>query len=285
MRRLSLRPLSVTRLIHAASILNTLCRFLRFLINKFKSRQFYAGNQISLEKKIEKRAIYSALFLYFVLQLAAMFIPSVASFMSAGGSLAFIAGILLIIFRFLDERLDGKPDSLKSSNSFVQSVSAFLRENKEYKSVDILAQNGFLYYTAIKESGVKIRNLRILFRSAKDLTVVQFPSDEKGKEGFKQQLSQMVMSFEQLQRSGVISKLSIAYYEFDLMTYFMLLDGKLVHFGLYQPKTAYPGSDVTNSYFVSNEGQGENLVKDFTAQFDALWAKYNNSPKNPLRPK
>jgi hypothetical protein len=225
----------------------------------------------SLWKKVEKQAIYSALFLYFVLQLAAIFIPSIAKVMNAGGSLAFIAGVLLIIFRFLDERLDGKADFIKSSKNFVQSVSDFLRQNKEYKNVDILAQNGALYNTAIKESGIKIKNLRLLLRNTKDLTTIQLPDDEKSRES----LQQAILSFKLLQQSGIITKLSIAYYEFNPTTYFMSLDGKSLHFGLYQPKIAYPGADITNSFFVSYEGQGEYLVQDFNNQFEALWAKYN----------
>lgn len=230
----------------------------------------------SLWRKLEKSTIYFILFVFFALQLISLFVPSIATSMDARGSLMFIAAVLLIIFRFLDERLGGKDQEvIKVTNGFVQGVINLLKQNKEYKSVDILAQNGFLYFTALKESGVKIRNVRLLFRSAEDFTSMQFPSDDKSKAEFKQQLSQMVLSFQQLQKGGKISKLSIAYYAFDPTTHFMLIDGRYLHFGLFQLQIKYPGTEVSHTYIVKIDDKlGETLINDFKAQFEAIWAKY-----------
>src|SRR5215211_2970376 len=96
-----------------------------------------------LWKRLEKRAIYISLTIYLALQLVAMFIPSIASFMDARGALLLMALILLVIFRHLDEKLDSTQQDLGITkvNTLVEGVVNILKSEKDIKAVDLLAHS------------------------------------------------------------------------------------------------------------------------------------------------
>lgn len=176
----------------------------------------------------------------------------------------------------LSKLLDQKPvTELEPTNGFVQGVIDFLGQNQNYETLDILASTGTLYYYAFRDSALEVQNVRLLLRDTRDLAQMKIPSLETAKQNYKNELSQMIWSWKQMQKAGRIRKLEIKVYPFDPLFHFIIADGKFSHFGLFQPKLDIPGAEILNSYIVHNVAiGGQQLGNDLKVEFDTIWQDF-----------
>lgn len=176
----------------------------------------------------------------------------------------------------LKSKLDEKPFTrLVPTNGFVQGVIDLLRRNQNYETLDILASTGTLYYYAFRDSSVEAQSVRLLLRSTKELDEIRIPSSDSAKQDYNTELSRMVWNWKELQKTGRIRRLEIKFYPFDPLFHFLIADGKLSHFGLFQPKHDIPGTEVLNSFVVDNVAVGGlQLVNDFRVEFDTIWKSF-----------
>ena len=113
------------------------------------------------------------------------------------------------------------------------------------------------------ESGVRVKELRVLLRSFDRLETIQFPSDEFSKIGLKRELVTVTESLCDLQRQGIVETLAINYYSFDSAYHFSVVNNRLLHFGLFQPVHSVSGVQVLTSFVVKNNtAEGIKLVDD-----------------------
>lgn len=234
-----------------------------------------------LWSRIERQAIYLILFSFFILQFLAVFNPQVAVFMDARGSLMLIALVLLTMFRFLDERLTRKQTGLSASKGFIEEAVNLLRENRENQVVEVFASSGGLYYPVIFESGVRIRELKILLRDPSASNDFEFPSDNKDREQLVMEIDRVKRNLNRLQKKGQISKLSIRYYSFQPTFHCMIVNGKTLYFGLYKLVPDHSGTECQNTYTLrKNTTEGFLFLSDFKTEFENIWDTY--PPQNPI---
>lgn len=233
----------------------------------------------ALWERYEKKAIGLVLLSFLALQVVSEFAPQVDSFMTRRGSLILIALAQLFIFRYLSNKLElQKAGDLAHIETFSQGLVSFFREKQTCDTVDIQAHDGTMYFLAITESKVKIKNLRLLLRSAEDINTMRFPSDDAAKQGYKEQLKSKVDSWMQLKENGQIKNLSIRYYLHDPTGYFMIVNNKELHFGLLKPKHKFPGTDIMNSFIANTASlSGKNLLSDYKMLFDTIWNEFGQS--------
>ncbi len=87
----------------------------------------------------------------------------------------------------------------------------------------------------------------------------------------------MLNSWNELHKEGKIKSLNIKYYRFDPTFHFMILNGRLVHFGLFQPKHINPGPEILTSYIVNEDtNSGMQLVNDFKIIFETMWNEFGH---------
>ena len=226
--------------------------------------------------RIEKYAIYTAIFVFIILEFFSYFIPSIKQAMDTKGALLLIAVILLFFFKYIDERIgDSKNSPIEVEKSFSQGILETLEKKEEIETMDIFAHTGQKYLYALQESHVKVKHLRLLLRSFDNLDTIQFPADESDKQNLKRELKSVTDGFIGLKKQGKIQTLEIRYYLFDPTCHFFVVDKRLLHFGLFQPIPSSSGVQVLNSFVVKEStDEGRKLINDFRILFDTTYDEY-----------
>lgn len=224
-------------------------------------------------EKMEKFSIYLILLAFFILQFLTLFIPKLSDFMSNHGSVTLIALVMLSLFRYADKNLSQKTNDLTLAKKFtLDMIKILIKSKMKYNTVDIFALSSYKYYNAIQESKIKIKNCRLLVRDVDNEETIQFPVDKNEKIALKSEAIQIIKKWWNLKNEGFIENLKIAKYPFDTILHFMIIDDELAHFGLLKPKKEFPGSDVLNSYIVSNKTYaGRELIAEFNEEFNAIF--------------
>jgi hypothetical protein len=234
------------------------------------------GKLSILWQRVEKVAIYVVILTLITFQLVAIFVPKVALIMDARGSIFLLATVFLFFFKYIDERIgDRKNPILETGKTFEQEIVEMVGINAEIESLDIFAQTGQKYLYALTDSGVKINHLRILLRSFDQLKNIQFPPDSKAKSGLKKESLTVTNSFRDMQKRGRIKTLKIKYYPFDPTFYFVIVDSRLLQFGLCEPRRTTQGIEFLNPFIAkSSTIEGAKLIENYRAFFEATFKDF-----------
>ena len=232
----------------------------------------------TLWNRIEKRAIYIVMLLFIGLEFASFFIPSITSFIDTRGAITFMAVILILIFRYIDERLDTQ-SAIIPTRSFLRGITNLLSTKNEYDTADLFVHSGNIYYRAFLESGVKVKSVRIMFRNMENFSSMQFPADESDKFSIRSQLQRTLKDWEQLLADGKIETLEFSYYPFEPLIHYMILDSRQLFFGLYSLEHKFPGvgSRRRHAFQINAINQaGITMVDDFSSEFENIWNEFKN---------
>jgi hypothetical protein len=238
---------------------------------------FYMNRFNNLWNIVEKISIYVIGILFILIPILIKLFPSLNTYVDQQYFLSLIAALILLTFRYIDKNL-----SLQQRTDFVPvrkftSEIVKILEEKKIKKLCIFANNGYKYYDAIVESGVQVKELNILVRNFDDINAVKFPLDSNIKKEYKQSSDRLLERLSKLHKTENIESVIIHRYQFDSILHFMIIDNSLVHFGLLKPVTEFPGSEVLNSFIVSNESiNGQGLINNFLAEFDAIFTNFSD---------
>jgi hypothetical protein len=230
--------------------------------------------------RIEKQAIYVSLFLFFVLHLLAKFIPWISNqLVEKRGDVLLTAIVLLFVFRYIDGKLKTLDEqAFQISNSFLQKSTELLRERGVCVNLDVFAHTGQLYARAVLDSGVQIKNLRILIRDMRNLDKLPLPTCGRDKVRIQQELESTIQEWKQLEREGRIDNMCIRFYPFDPMMTFMVIDRNIAYFDLMKPQKALPGSTsryTPTCYIVTDRTKvGFQLISDLSTEFEQIWNEF-----------
>jgi hypothetical protein len=230
----------------------------------------------SLWDRIEKKAIYGVLLVFFVLQLISVFIPALSGFMDTRGALILVTLALLFIFRHLDQRMREQPKiDFIVTVGFTQGVLELLKGQTKYNQIDIFGYSSLMYFSAFRESGVKAENVRLLLHNPDSMVDIQFPIDEDAKAGLRSQIKDVLISWRRLQSEDRIDNLSIRFYSFDTISHFMIIDGEKLHFGLFKPVRKHPATELIRSFiaYPGSDPQSK-LVKYYKEKFETIWGEF-----------
>jgi hypothetical protein len=234
----------------------------------------------TLWDRIERQAIYAVLFMLFLLQFAALFIPKLSHFMDNRGAIILIALSLLMVFRYLDERLGSyREGGIFPAKSLLSGVEEILSRNAEYTNVDILAHTSNVYYLGFQQSNVRVKHLRLLLRRMDLVEDIEFPASESDKSRIRQRLKDTVQEWQELANAGKIEHLSIGYYPFEPQIHYMLTDNATLLYGLYRIESRFPGIRSTvNDAFVADgtSNASQLMITNHGLAFESAWAEFGD---------
>lgn len=232
-----------------------------------------------LWSRLEKWAIYSILFLFVVLQLISIFVPSISAFLDRRGEVILIGFVLLFVFRYLDEKLQlVNEQAIKISGTFLPGLMNVLGDKQEYSRVDLIAHTSQVYVRGVLDSRARIKEMRVLLRDMRTLDRITLPEGEDAKRKIQQEWEDSIQKWHDLKKNGYIQKLSLRYYPFDPMMGQMVMDGRVAYFGLMKPQKEFPGATSKNtltSYIVTDKtAEGRQIIRDLSIQFEQIWNEF-----------
>ncbi len=172
---------------------------------------------------------------------------------------------------------------LVSTDSFIPALQGMFIGKNEIDSIDIFAHIGNWYHDQFKLSGLTVNRMRILLRDMEDFRTMNFPSTKIEKEKCKNEQLIAISSFEKLQQAKRIKNLEIAFYPFDSINHFMIVDHKVLFFGLYKPLKVHPGAEAGAGFSVQKvTNRGIKLITEFSSEFDVIWQNFGK-PQKPSK--
>jgi hypothetical protein len=238
-------------------------------------------NKKSIWEKIEIYAMYGVLFAYFFLELISLFVPLVRNYMDNSGAQLFIAIMLLFIFRNIHKTSQKSDSDIVDSGSFPTVLKKVLSNRQKYKSIDIYAHAGDWYYLNLKsickDTGLEIRNMRILLRDMNDSEKLIYPDNKDAKEDCKTKWRSAIDGFSDLfnEGKGMIKNLSFAYYRIEPNMHFMIIDKKIAFFGIYEPRIDSIGAEAAICYAIKPRTEhGYQFIYSLEDFFERNWANY-----------
>ena len=187
----------------------------------------------ALWDRVEKYVIIAAIAIYIALDTFSIFIPAMNGWVTERGYLILLSAIVAALSLRINEK---KPESITRSKKIVRDLVTLLEKEKQYDHVYILAVNGYQYYNAFKDSGVKVKEMNLLLRKTEDIASICLPKYDTDKKMLAESSQNIIRDFNALQENGRIETLNISFYDFDTTMHFMVLDNKHLFFGLLIPK-------------------------------------------------
>jgi len=231
----------------------------------------------NLWNKIERHVIYLVLLLFILLELAALFIPSIRSILDNGGSLILIAMILFVIFRFIDEGLSKEHDEVGIiDESFGKAVQKTIDGKQNLETLDIFAHSSSKYYTFIRESKIHVRKLRLLVCNPDIIKSLPFPSSDAERLSQSEQIDYIISNWFRVYHEGMIESIEVHIHNFTPTCHFMIADRRSAQFGFFCPSPNIPGVKILTTFVAKMKNSaGRQIIQDLTAYFDIVFKDYS----------
>ena len=237
------------------------------------------NNLKNIWDKIERKAIYTVLFLFVIAELVSLVFPSISAFMDTKGTLSLLALVLLFIFRFLDEKLaDFKSDEPVVTNGILKGLGELLGDNENYKTIDIFAHTSNVYYLAFNDSLARVGQLRLLLRDMDDLETIQFPAGQRDKITIKDRMEITLKEWKDMVDIGRIGDIKICYYPFEPTVNFIIVDGKKMLTGLNRLEKQFPGvKSADQDTFIFNESSefGRHMIQSYQEFYNNITKEFS----------
>ncbi len=223
-------------------------------------------------ERIERHAVYAALSIFIFAELTGYIFPTVDHLLKERAGLILISLVLLAVFRNIDHRLLNPSKGLSTAKSFGDAINTLMKNQKLVESVELFGHSTSKYYQFVRNSGCKIRNMRILLSEQLIVDSAPYPQSPKERSSIKAHAELAIENWLRLQTEGIIEQLEIRFYSFWPTFHFMIIDGESALWGLFEPIKDGPGVKVQKTYNISHEGSKNDLIDNLRTFFDATFA-------------
>ncbi|MFC1971101.1 hypothetical protein ACFLV0_04115 [Chloroflexota bacterium] len=211
--------------------------------------------------RIDELVIYFALALAFLAQILPNVIPATRQFLDGGGANAVIIFALAGMFRLMTtlRREMASPSAIKRVG-LGDVIGSEMTNNAVFQNLDVFAHSTRAYSSLIEHTSARFGNVRILINSA--------PSYIGNEESDRGSLEDVVRKWNRLLANGRINSLNIRTYDFASAFHFMIADGRVAQFGLFDMRGSTGTGDFSTYTPNKQDPTGERLMKDLEMFFE-----------------
>lgn len=238
---------------------------------------------------VEYVSIYGILIGIILLELLSFIFVDLTTFLSKIDLLLVIILVLLLIFRYLDEKLGflEKLAGPKYCDEFSEAMNAIFTHGEQVKTIDFFGLSSWFFQPSLETRGVRAKRVRILLRNPKQVKYL-IPSNSLDQEKIRNQVNQMLDAWKAYHEGSFISHLQIRFYDFEPLFFGVIVDKKKGFIGFYRPIENFP-SFRAMTCFVLTDGTAfeRKILRDFEQWFNDIFKGFslagdplNTTPKS-----